>query len=88
MPVLTLALTRSNLRFLMGMVMAQEPQGEPVRATSTAGKAPRMPAPMESAAKSMNPREHVAERFEDFARKLVDSARPAKSKKRTRTRKH
>ncbi len=52
-----------------------------------AGKQPRWHAPMDAALEGMNQRENVAERFEDFARKLVEVTKPAKSKKRTRSRK-
>ena len=61
-------------------------QGVPASAPA-AGKQPRWHAPMDAALQGMNPREHVAERFEDFARKLVETTKPAKSKKRTRSRK-
>jgi hypothetical protein len=40
---------------------------------------------MDHALQGMNPREHVAERFADFARNLVDATKPAKPKKQKRT---
>ncbi len=52
-----------------------------------AGKPARWHAPMDAALEGMSPREHVAERFEDFARKLVETTKPPKAKKRTRSRK-
>ena len=61
-------------------------QGVPANAPA-AGKQPRWHAPMDAALEGMNQREHVAERFEDFARKLVEATKPAKSKKRPRSRK-
>jgi hypothetical protein len=63
-----------------------KPQGVQASAPDT-GRQPRWHAPMDAALQGMNQREHVAERFEDFARKLVETAKPAKSKKRTRSRK-
>ncbi len=63
-----------------------KPQTAPANAPA-AGKQARWHAPMDAALQGMNPREHVAERFEDFARKLVETTKPAKSKKRTRSRK-
>jgi hypothetical protein len=76
-------MTRSNLRFLMGVPMEEDPPPRRVGAAA-AGKQPRLPAPIDSALQDINPREHVAERFEDFARKLVEAAKPTKSKKRSR----
>jgi hypothetical protein len=40
---------------------------------------------MDSAIEGIPEREHVAERFEEFARKLVEATKPAKPKKRPRT---
>ncbi|HTZ65829.1 MAG TPA: hypothetical protein VMB51_17165 [Solirubrobacteraceae bacterium] len=65
--------------------MEEDPQPRPVGAAA-ASKQPRMPAPMDSVLQDIHPREHVAERFEDFARKLVEAAKPAKPKKRPRAR--
>jgi hypothetical protein len=71
--------------------MKAQIQGEPKQQTGAAsapatGKRPRWHAPMDAALEGVTPREHVAERFEDFARKLVESTKPAKAKKRARAR--
>jgi hypothetical protein len=78
-------LTCSNLQFLMEALMEENPQPPPAGATA-ASKQLRMPAPMDAVLQDIHPHEHVAERFEDFARKLVEAAKPPEAKKRTRTR--